>query len=133
MGVNVTDEKSVSHEELIKLEPVSEAFCAANQVKVGTKKIIFKAKYDLEISFERGVAHTRSPDFMVCVHEAVPVYTTCSMGHRHETGRSERKWGRIQLSWEHAEQLLEWFREGTWPEVREKNAKKRARIKELLK
>lgn len=116
----MSNEPGISHEELQKIEPVSLAFCAANQVKVGKKKLTFSAQgYRQSISFERGVAHTGHPSFNIEAVEEVPITQKCSLGHEHQTGKTERRWGQIQLSWEQAEVLIDWFQSGNWKQIRE--------------
>lgn len=116
----MNDAQGIGYEEMMKLEPVSEAYCAAHKVHVGKKSLRFQDKYgQVSISFSRGVAHTGSPDFNIRVQEEVPVTARCSLGHNHQTGKTETKWGCIQLSWDQATTLMDWFQSGNWKQVRE--------------
>jgi hypothetical protein len=116
---------------------VSEAFCAAHKVKVGKKHLTFIDKYGAtSISFQRGIAHTGHPDLTIMVTQDEPITEKCSLGHQHETGRVQKNWGRMQISWEQAEVLMEWFQCGNWHQIREASRAEKAemeRLREALK
>lgn len=100
------------------IDPVGPAYMAAHKVKIGKKTVRFTDKSGrTSIRFERGVTHG-NPDFTITVEESVPVVQKCNLGHSHETGKQERMWGNIQLSWSDAEKLMDWFEGGNWREVR---------------
>ncbi len=110
-----------SIEKESSLKPASEAFCAAHRVKVGPKTVTYVDKNQIvHLKFNRGVSNGGEPDFTISVTEDVPITEKCNMGHQHQTGRKSMKYGRIQLSWAQAEQLMDWFQAGTWREVRER-------------
>lgn len=124
---------AISHEEVTKLEPMSEAYCALNRITIGKKKITYMTGtwQDVKISFERGVAHTGKPDFCIEIQEERPTTTKCSLGHEHTTGKRGYYHAKIQMSWEQAEALMEWFSAGDFRKVREATKREKAAFEEF--
>lgn len=127
----MTEDPGISHSELIAtIPPVSEAFCSAHRVKIAKQTITYSDKHNqTSLSFQRGVAHTGRCDLTITVHENVAIKAKCSLGHEHETGKTERKWGSIQISWEMAEALNEWFQTGDYKKVRDASKRERDEFK----
>lgn len=127
----MSEDKGISHEEIINLAPVSEAFCAAKEVRIGTKTIQFRNTYRHQIRFERGVAHNGRSDFKVeTIHPNVK-RETCSLGHVHEKELPTDAYVSMQISWEMAEKLIDWFQSGDYKTVRAQAKKEKELFKEF--
>lgn len=113
----------ISHAEIEKIEPVSEAHNCANEVRVSPKTIQYRNTYQRQVRFERGVAHNGRPDFRITVVMPRIERLKCSLGHTHERETGQEEYTSLTLSWEQAERLMEWFQQGDYKTVRERTKK----------
>lgn len=96
----------------------------AVRVKVSTKCLIVESgrgEYRTKFTFRKRT--TRGVDGLgIDVQESKPSIkrSTCNLGHVHEQrGPDEiNSYGGLSLTWEQAEQVMEWFATGTWQQVR---------------
>lgn len=113
----------ISHAEIQKIEPISQAHACANEVRVSPKTIQYRNTYSRQVRFERGVAHNGNPDFNITVIMPRVERQKCSLGHIHEKETGQEEYVSLTLSWEHAERLMEWFQSGDYKTVRERTKK----------
>lgn len=120
--------EGLSYEKVMEIEPESKFFGSCAEIRVGVKKVsLTDSRKQTSISFQRGISHLGRPDFQIMTKGTKIIHDVCSMGHSHETSRKDTEFGWITLSWEHAEQLMEWFKEGNWIEVRERRKRGRGK------
>lgn len=101
-------------------------YCALSKVVAGPKRLNLTSKFGEKLSFERGVSHDGHPDFSITATIQSTTVTTekCSLGHDHEVKKKgEFKMCSINMTWDQAQSLIDWFSNGTWKEVRDARKK----------